>query len=259
MRSKKRDSREWQLVTLMDAIARVLIKLDVTPSQWGEISRASFVKAGVSTARKKRTGTPHVARVASLTALPRNEVRKIIDSNYLLDSKRVDQLPRHLRVLAAWKATPRYLRGGKHAILRMSGRAPSFETLCKDFSGDIPHKAIATELLARNLIRLKRIGNAEYVSIVRSIRPTNAQALDMLAYIAAFLDSVASSDRILVKRKQRVVSPENLSAAYFQNSIVARVSSFIDHLPIEPTPCKRTLQTECLDVFAVVSRSPKKS
>jgi hypothetical protein len=242
----------------MDALAKVLIKLDVTPSQWAEISRASFVKAGVSIVRRKRSGRPHVARVAALTALPRSEVRKIIETNYDLDSKRVDYLPRPLRVVWAWRTSPKYVRRGKSEKLKMSGKAPSFEALCRDFSGDIPHRAIASELLSRNLIRIQLVGRDEYVSLIRSANTKDTQAMDALIYITSFLDSALASDRVLVRRRQTIASPEKLSAAYFQNSIVSRVTSFIDELPIERSARNRK-SDEDLEVFAVVTRRTRDS
>jgi len=243
----------------MDALALILVQLDVTPAQLAEISRASFVKAGAAIARKKHSPRPHIARIASLTGIPRSEVRKIIAANYIHNSGRLDQLPRALRVVAAWKTAPKYTRNGKPLTLKVIGRAPSFQALCREFSGDIPHKAIATELLARKLIRFKKNGAANCVHLNRSPVSKDSQMQSTLTYIANFMDSVSSQDRILVRRKQTIVSPKNLSVAYFQNSIASRVASFVDELPIDPKHRVRTKKNdEILDVFALVSRKLRK-
>jgi hypothetical protein len=260
MSSTKSESRKWSLETLMDALAMILIQVDVTPAQLTEISRASFVKAGASLTRKKRSGALHIARIAALTGLSRSEVRKIIDSNYVSNLDRLDQLPRALRVAAAWSASPKYTRNGKSIELRVNGRAPSFATLCKAHSGDIPHKTIVTDLLARRLIRLKKVGDKSYVRLIRPTTAPQFQALDTLEYIARFLDSLSSPERILVRQRQIVRSPRNLSAAYFQNSIASRVASFVEDLPIEKSRRSGGGRAEdALDIFALVSRKTKKT
>jgi hypothetical protein len=243
-------------VILIDALAAVLLELDVTPVCLSEIARTSFVKAGALVARKKHSNRPHIARVAALTGLSRNEVRRIVNANYTLGAKCFQNLPRSLQVIAGWKATPKYAGKGKSRMLRMTGAAPSFQSLCKEFSGDIPHKAIATELVSRDLIRLRKIGKEICVYLVRSTARRQKKPHGTLSYIAALLQSIASPDRVLVRRKQRIYSPDQLSSAYFQNSIASRVASFVDELPIEPkTRRKQRRRKDALDVFAVVSRN----
>jgi Family of unknown function (DUF6502) len=243
----------------MDALALILIRLDITPAQMDEISRASFVKAAASIARKKHSDRPHIARVAALTGLPRTEVRRIINSNYTDGAGGVDRLPRALRVVAAWKASPSYTRKGLPMTLKMSGAPPTFQSLCKEFSGDIPHKAIATELLQRGLVQVRTRGEGSSIRLIRSTAVKDAQLSDTLAFIAGFVHSLSTQDRVLLRKYQTVVSPQNLSASYFQNAVVARVASFVDGLPIEKRPRRgRMSRADALDVFAVVSKSQNK-
>src|SRR5262245_39638915 len=108
MRSRKRASKERALSVLVDALAAVLIQLDVTTGRLSEMLRTSFVKAGATLSRRKRSGRPHIARIAAVTGLSRLEVKKIIDAKYKHDAIRGDQEPRVLRVLRAWQDSPRY-------------------------------------------------------------------------------------------------------------------------------------------------------
>jgi hypothetical protein len=242
----------------MDALATLLIQLDVTPSKIADISRASFVKATASLAQKKRSGRPHIARVAALTGLSRSEVKKLIVANYSQASSRPDHLPRPLKVLAAWKTSPRYCRHGKAMTLKVSGRAPSFESLCREFSGDIPHRTIATELLLRNLIQIRRVGKKDHFCVIRAPAQRPSAAHDTLSYLASLLEALVSPDRLLVRQKSSIATPKNLSAPYFQNSIVERVTSFVDELPmVSAAQNRRPGRGAGLEVFAIVSRGTK--
>ena len=50
------DSAETALVALLDALASVLIQLEITPARVAQIARTSFVKAGANHARKRTSG-----------------------------------------------------------------------------------------------------------------------------------------------------------------------------------------------------------
>ena len=239
----------------MDALAHILIQLDVTPAQLAEVSRASFVKVGASVARKKLSGRPHIARVAALTGIPRSEVRRIIEANYGHSAGGLDQLPRALKVIAAWKTSSKYTRNGKPLVLKSSGRAPSFEALCREFSGDIPPKAIATELLERNLIRITERSGKPTLRLLRSGATSDPEVEARLSFVASLVAAVSSQDQVLVARSESLVSPKNLSASYFRNSVSTQVSSFVDGLPIETRRrIRKANSAEILEVFALVSR-----
>src|ERR1043165_7270346 len=167
MRSRPSES-EHSISILMDALALVLIKLDITPSRLNEIARSSFVKAAASEDRTKTSGQPHVARIASLTGLTRTEVKRIVDADFASQSSNNEHLPRALRVLIGWKTSRKYSMNGKSRKLAVICKAPSFESLCREFSGDIPHTAIRAELLSRRAIARQIIRGKEYVHIVRS-------------------------------------------------------------------------------------------
>jgi hypothetical protein len=259
MRSRTIETSEHAISILMDALALVLIKLDITPSRLNEIARSSFVKAAASADRQKSSGQPHLARIASLTGLTRTEVKRIVNAGFTHQSSHNEHLPRALRVLTAWKASRKYLKGGSSRRLPATGKSPSFESLCKEFSGDIPHTTIAAELLARGLIRVGTARGKEYVYLVGPKPSVNPGDVDTIKFIASLLSSVATSERVLVRRRQRVPLPKNLAPAYFQNSIATRVAAFVDDLPLESKRNARTNSREQgLEVFAVVSKTQKR-
>src|SRR5678816_105399 len=131
MRRAQGHSADADLARIFDALARVLIPLDVTPSRLAQIARVSFVKAGATQARMKSSGRPHLAKIAALTGLTRSEVKRLVASGYRSDASKSENLPRALRVLDAWRNSASYNLRGKPRQLRIRGRPPSFDSLCK--------------------------------------------------------------------------------------------------------------------------------
>jgi hypothetical protein len=256
MRYPRSESAEKSLVDLLEVLASVLIDLDITPARVSELMRTSFVKAGASIARKKHSARPHIARLAALTGLTRSEVKRIVQSNYAIRRESIDTAPRALRVLAGWKTARKYSTKGRPLALRLGGAAPNFESLCKEFSGDIPHKAIVTELLSRGLVRLTITKQKTMVVATRNMGARSNRYSDKLSFISSFVRAVAAENRVLVKTRQFVPAPNELSAVYFEKSVASRVSTMIGALPIgrRRKQVKKTKRLGGLDVFAVVSR-----
>jgi hypothetical protein len=255
MRSRKRASTERALSILLDALAFELIQLDITPGRVSEILRTSFVKAGATLSRRKSSGRPHIARIAAVTGLSRLEVKRIIDAKYKHDDVRGEQEPRVLRVVRAWQGSPPYAKSIGKSPLKVSGRHPSFESLCKEHSGDIPHMAIVAELKSRGLVRVTRQRGQDYIALNLRSRLTNSKSVDTLQFVAALFDSVVREDQVLVKQMQHVSVPRNLAPTYFENSVAERMSALVEQLQIDPDQHRhRGTRRDGLDVFAVVSR-----
>src|SRR5262245_5524718 len=120
-------SADADLTKLFDALAPILISLDITPSKLAQIARASFVKSSAKQARMKSSGRPHLARIAALTGLSRSEVKRLVVSGYKTEASNSENLPRALRVLDAWRTSREYAPSGKPRPLRILGRPPSFD------------------------------------------------------------------------------------------------------------------------------------
>ena len=255
MRSRERQSKDQALSALNDALAFFLIQLDVTPGRMSEILRTSFVKAGATISRRKTSGRPHIARIAAVTGLTRQEVKRIIKSKFKIDSTRGDQESRVSRVVRAWRESQKYSKWASERPLRISGAYPSFESLCKEHSGDIPHMAVVAELKTRGMVRITQLRGREYIVLNKRSQTANRKGMDTLQFVTNLLDSVVRDDRVLLKKTQHVSVPSNLAPAYFERSVAARVSALVEQLQIDPAPLgRRRLSKGGLDVFAVVSR-----
>lgn len=255
MRISKNEAAEHAISLLVDALAAALIQLDITPGRLGEIAKASFVKAGAAIATKKRSDRPHIARVAAITGLTRSEVKRIIHEDYSHGKPRPETAPRALRVLAAWRTAKKYSRGGNPKSLPLSGGYLSFETLCKEFSGDIPHKAIVTDLVARKMIRIGGTSGNPVVSIVRRKSTRDSPTLDTLLYAAKLIQAISNDKATLVRKSVRVGATKDLAPEYVEKTVANRVATLVDALPTAFGRTSKSLRSgEGLEVFAVVVR-----
>src|SRR6188768_296160 len=153
MKPAKDDAAELALVALLDALASVLIPLEITPTRLAQIARASFVKTSAMHVRMRSSGRPHLAKIAAVTGLSRSEVKRLVSSNFEIGEQQPETFPRALRVLKAWQVSKRYSISGQPKPLRIRGPFPSFESLCQEFSGDIPYKVILSELERKQVLK----------------------------------------------------------------------------------------------------------
>jgi hypothetical protein len=223
-------SADADLVRLFDALAPILISLDITPSRLAQIARASFVKSSAKQARMKSSGRPHLARIAALTGLSRSEVKRLVVSGYKTEASSSENLPRALRVLDAWRTSNTYAPSGRPRCLRILGRQPSFDALCKSHSGDIPYKVILDEL-------------------ERSQRELMA-----LNFATTFLQDALQDELVLVRRKQKIASSSALSDSYVETAIATRLNDLLDQLP-ELFANRKSLKRNIVNVFTLVSKN----
>ncbi len=255
MTASKDDPAEIALASLLDVLAASLVELGITPLRLAQVSRVSFVKAAATIARKRSSGRPHLAKIAALTGLSRAEVKRIVSAGYRVSELEPENLPRALRVFVAWHTDPKYVRKGRPRTLRVDGPVPSFTSLCRTHSGDIPHKVILEELLRLGKVRF----NKHKISIDAAGAPriTRTKAdVAYLTFIASLLADAASPSAILVKRKERIIASPEISDAYLENQVASHVSSMLDNLPRVFTSHRQHLRRKNgVNVFALVTKS----
>lgn len=258
MKSSKEDATEEALAALLDVLASMLVPLEITPARLAQIARVSFVKASALNARIRSSGRPHLARIAALTGLSRAEVKRVVSTNYSLSPREPESSPRALRVLAAWRTTTRYSRTGKGSPLPVTGPFPSFETLCRDHSGDIPYRVILDELERRKSVTLTK--NRTWVTLATTSKSGVGKRRDLsnLVFAASMLGEFAKSDAILVKRKEKIRAASAIQDSYVENAIASRVTALLDNLPQLFLSRKSSGQsTNRVNVYTLVSRSER--
>lgn len=254
MRRAQGHSADSELTKLFDALAPVLIQLDITPARLAHIARAAFVKAGAKQARMKSSGRPHLAKIAAMTGLSRAEVKRLVASGYQPDASKSETLPRALKVLDAWRNSSPYTSRGQPRKLRMSGRAPSFESLCRAHSGDIPYTVILDELERRKIVVVSR--RRSRIDMVERSTASQSYARDLpaLSFATAFLQDALQEKLVLVRRKQKIASSSALSDAYAENAIASRLTDLLDQLP-GLFANRKAPKRNIVNVYTLVSRN----
>jgi hypothetical protein len=243
---------ERALATLLDSLALLLISLEVTPARLDQISRTSFVKAGALKARKRSSGRPHLARIASVTGLSRSEVKRIVAQNFEIAPSEPECWPRALRVLHAWTRSKRFISQGRPRRLKISGPGCTFAALCRAHSGDIPPRVILAELEAGGRVQVN--GSRTHVSVSSGDRNRRQSKIstDSLEFAASFLRCALSEEALLVKRRERIAVSPAVPSGYVEGAITGRVNDLLDQLPTV-FPNKKGRRGS-VDVFALVGR-----
>ena len=258
MKQSKDDATEVALAALLDVLASMLVPLEITPTRLAQIARVSFVKATAKSARMRSSGRPHLARIAALTGLSRAEVKRVVSANYKPTPREPENFPRALRVLSAWRMAKGYSRAGKELALRVTGPFPSFETLCRDYSGDIPYRVILTELERRRRVKLKR--KRIWISITKSAdsRIAHHRELSNLVFAASIIGALSQSEGILVKRQDKIRASNAIQDSYVENSIAGRVTGLLDNLPQLFVARGKSRQSKNrVTIFTLVSRAER--
>lgn len=131
---------------MLRPLVRILLRNGVPYGAFAEMARRVYAEVAereFALPGKKQT----VSRISTLTGLTRKEVTRIQSEERPrhADSERYN---RPARVIGGWVREKRYHdRRGRPAELPMEGDTRSFSALVREFSGDIPPRAIADELV----------------------------------------------------------------------------------------------------------------
>jgi hypothetical protein len=202
----------------------------------------------------RSSGRPHLAKIAALTGLPRSEVKKIVSADYRR-GRTTDDSPRALRVLHGWTTSTDYCVRGKPRALPIVGKAPSFDSLCKAFSGDIPRKVILDELERLQRITFSR--GRKNVSVLPKSKGENRFSREQAALIfaASMLSEALRPDALVLKRKQKIVSTRDLPDNYVEGAVANRLSELLDQMP-NLFAGRGKPRRHILSAYTLVVRSP---
>ena len=131
---------------MMRPLVRILLRNGIAYGALVDAIRKCYVDVAFedfSPQGKKQT----VSRVSALTGLTRKEVKRLhelADTDYEASQERYN---RALRVISGWMNDRQFLdANGKPALLPLEGEKKSFELLVREYSGDIPTRAMLAML-----------------------------------------------------------------------------------------------------------------
>jgi len=141
------------VLRLMRPLVRILIRNGIAYGTLAELARKVYVDVAFedfAPAGKKQT----VSRVAGLTGLSRKEVSRLLEMQSPDNSASQDRYNRGVRVISGWVNDARFLDAdGRPVDLPIEGKRKSFAVLVKDYSGDIPVRAMLNLLEEAGSVR----------------------------------------------------------------------------------------------------------
>jgi hypothetical protein len=138
---------------LLYPLVRILLSQGMPYGAFSDLAKRVYVDVA-----KHEFGIPGrkqtISRVSIMTGLTRKEVRRIQGLPMADDAAAIAHYNRAARVIAGWRRDAQYIDAhGNPAVLPLEGESTSFAALVKQFSGDMPARAVRDELL--------RVGAAE--------------------------------------------------------------------------------------------------
>lgn len=137
-----------QIIRMMlRPVASLVLNCGMTWKEFADLSKSTFVER--ATEEFGIRGRPtNVSRVSILTGISRKEVKRQRDLLSGQTPAARGKTTDATRVLSAWHNEKPYTDGqGAPLVLAQSGPAPSFESLCAKYGGDIPATTMLKELL----------------------------------------------------------------------------------------------------------------
>ena len=143
---------------LLRPLVTILLRNNVSHRTFAELAKRVYVEvanAEFGIAGKKQT----TSRIAILTGLTRKEVQRLLAQPPDTEPVSAKEYHRASRVITGWVRDPDFGDGKGHPHpLRMEGKRASFSTLVKRYSGDIPIRAMADELLRVGAVKQLKDG-----------------------------------------------------------------------------------------------------
>ena len=136
---------------LLAELALVLLPRGMTPKRFAALARAAFVQAASDVCRLQNGRVNH-SRVAALTGVTREEVKRLLKNGGFLSTNR-GQAPVE-RVIDGWRTDREFvIQPGQPRSLPISGRRGSFARLAKKYGGGVPYRAGLNELRRIGAVR----------------------------------------------------------------------------------------------------------
>src|SRR5262249_2535300 len=172
-------------------LVRVMLRNGIPYGVFADIARHVYVEIGekdFALPGKKQT----VSRISTITGLTRKEVTRIQAAETVNRAAHSERYHRPARGIGGWVRDKAYHdRKGRPADLPVEGETGSFSALVRDFSGDIPPRAIADELARVGAIEILPNGNVRLLT--RAYIPRG----DQVAKIGILGESVSDSSRTI--------------------------------------------------------------
>lgn len=220
----------------MRPLVRVLLRNGVPYAAFTDIAKRAYIDVAMKefgVPRKKQTNS----RIATITGIPRKEIQRVLNL-HLNEEVEPDMLVRYnraARVVYGWVHDKAYSDpDGEAAVLPFEGGSPSFSSLVKSYSGDVPPRAILDELIQVGIA--ERLDSGMIKLLERAYIPSKGEAekLALLGRDVAGLISTMDKNIHGVNGApffQRKVFYDNVSmeaSEEFHNLLISKGQPFLE-------------------------------
>ena len=144
-------------------LIRVMLRNGVSNGSFEELVRKAYVDEAFSLGDKS-PGKTTISSVSAQTGLSRKEVKRLAELDDAHHTEIEQKYNRAVRVISGWVNDKRFSdSAGNGKTLPMEGEI-SFSSLVKEYSGDIPTKAMLDLLLVADCVVLKQTSSSNDAS-----------------------------------------------------------------------------------------------
>ncbi len=202
------------ILKILRPLVRIFLRNNVPYGAFADLAKKVFVDVAseeFGLPGRKQTDS----RVSIITGLNRKEVRRVKALPPLTEESEsaTQRYHRAARVISGWARDPRFLdKTGQPAELPLEGEGAVFSELVKQFSGDVPARALMDELLRADCV--ERLENGAIRLKARAFLP-DTQEGDKLAILGVDVkDLIGTIDHNICSSTdhyfQRKVAYDNL-------------------------------------------------
>ncbi len=203
------------IISLLQPLVRILLRNGVPYGTFADLAKYVYVKVAM-----EEFGLPNrkqtASRVSIITGLTRKEVSRVQGISDTDNEDTVERYNRAARVVTGWVRDSRFSdSSGNPADLAVEGSGTSFSELVRQYSGDMPVRAVLDELDRVGAIdrlsdgRLRLIARA-YIPVSGDVEKLGILGTDVRDLISTIDNNIIkdAGERVL----QRKVSYDNLPA-----------------------------------------------
>jgi hypothetical protein len=201
---------------LIRPLVRILLRNGIPYAAFADLAKRAYVDVAdkdFGVAGRKQTNS----RIATITGLSRKEVQrlKIIEDSE--NSTLTERYNRAARVVFGWVHDKKYSdSNGGTASLAFDGVGITFSSLVKDYSGDVPPRAILDELLQVGVVQRQEDGQIRLLS--RAYIPTKSETAKLRILGTDVYGLISTIDNNIHSLRDK---------PFFQRKV------FYDNLPVE--------------------------
>ena len=177
---------------MLRPLVRILLRSGVPYGLFADVAKQVYVEIAddeFAIPGRKQT----VSRVAVITGLSRKEISRVQELADVDAAEVAGRYNRAARVISGWLRDARFVdENGEPVWLPMTGEGASFTQLVKEFSGDVPPRAILDELM--NVGAVEHLDDDRVRLLTRAYIPRDSKADKLgilgtdVAYLIATID-----------------------------------------------------------------------